>query len=710
MVSLANAARHYARMGWKIIPVQPKGKVPLVKGGVHAATDDLFTVSRWWSQWPNANIGLHCGASRLVALDFDDPDEPLLKELADRAWAINRTASGVHLLFGMGQHNLKCSPGGLPPKVHVRGHGGYIIVPPSVHPSGHIYTWEKEPNFHTTPPEIPEHVVRYITDKKSRAARSVLETCLESVRAAPEGDRNNTLNACAYRLGKLVAAAHLHEPSVRHALRSAALEAGLDEHEIDPTISSGLRAGKRDAAPSEGTAHGAGAPKYPLTDMGNAARLVDKHGDNVRYCHPWKSWLIWDGRRWQKDENGGIMRLCKDVALDLAEEAAINPQNKTLVNWSIRSQNITRLQAMHTVAASDERVVVSPTQLDADHYALNTLSGTVDLRTGRIRPHNKTDLITKLAPFDVADAADAVQWWDFLDRIFDGDLELIAFVQRAVGYAITGDTSEQCLFILYGTGANGKTTFLNVLRTVLGDYASHAPTEMFLKRSSDRIPNDLARLRGSRFVTTAEMPFGARLDETFIKQITGGDTLMARFMHREWFEFRATFKVFSATNHLPAASGGDRALWRRILVIPFTVTIPPDERDPHLEAKLLSEAPAIIGWLIEGCLAWQETGLRPPQRVLDTVQQYRESVDVIGQFLSTCFDEDVTSTVPASTVYKAYQAWCVTNGETPYSARWLGIRLSERGLHRRRTSEGVVYTGIRLKASWERLAAYSAPS
>jgi len=276
-----------------------------------------------------------------------------------------------------------------------------------------------------------------------------------------------------------------------------------------------------------------------------------------------------------------------------------------------------------------------------------------------------------------------------------GNLDMIEFLQRAVGYSLTGETSEQCFFLLYGTGANGKTTFLEVMRTILGDYAMHSPAETFMvKQNGAGIPNDLARLRGARYVTVVESDDGQRIAEPLVKMVTGGDTITARFLHREFFEFKATFKVWLATNHKPVIRGTDYAIWRRVRMIPFTVTIPEGERDKKLPEKLLSESTAILGWAIEGALLWQKRGLAEPDMVKAATENYREEMDPLADWLA---ERCVTGPeLQGLGLYSDYEVWAKENGRRPMDGRAFARRLEELGFKRDRRGGRTSFIGLGL--------------
>ncbi len=418
-----------------------------------------------------------------------------------------------------------------------------------------------------------------------------------------------------------------------------------------------------------------------FTDAWNAKRLVARHGGELRYCHPWRRWLVWDGKCWKKDDVGEVYRRAKDTVRAIYAEAAgaaVDAEAKRLSAWASRSLAKPRLDAMIALAESEEGIPVLPDQLDADPWLLNCENGTIDLRTGKLRPHDPADLITKLAGACYDPGAKAPTWLAFLDRIMAGSECMIQFLQRAVGYSLTGDTSERAMFVMWGSGANGKTTFLEAIRALLGDYATRTPTETLLARRGS-IPNDIARLKGARLVTASESDEGRRLAEATIKDLTGGDIIAARHLYGEWFDFRPQCKLWLATNHRPVVRGVDKAIWDRIKLIPFVVTIPEPKQDKKLLSKLLAELPGILAWAVEGCLAWQREGLGVPDEVRNATGAYRAEMDVLGGFLTDCCVLTPEAEATSKALYEVYRGWCEANGERPIGKRAFGLRLAERG-------------------------------
>ncbi|MBI4470950.1 MAG: primase C-terminal domain-containing protein [Acidobacteria bacterium] len=419
-----------------------------------------------------------------------------------------------------------------------------------------------------------------------------------------------------------------------------------------------------------------------LTDVANAKRLVTAHGGDLRYVKPSDHWLAWGGRRWAKDETGEVERRAKDSARGIYNEAAAEPdadERKRLAKHAAGTETAARIRAMIELARSEPGIPALPEQFDRDPYLFNVLNGTVDLRTGELLDHRREDMLTKLAPVDYKENASAPIWLEFLLRIFNRNEQMIAFIRRAVGYSLTGVTTEQVLFILYGSGANGKTTLRETIHAALGDYALTTPSETLLKKRQSGIPNDIAALRGARFVTASETADGRRLDEARIKDLTGGDTISARFMHGEFFQFKPVCKVWLSTNHKPVIRGTDNAIWRRIRLIPFDVTIPEDEQDKSLPDKLKQEAPGILAWAVGGAEEWFNFGLGLPDEVTGATRSYRAEMDVHAAFIEECCVVKPELVTPAGELYAHYQRWCQASGEVPTAARSFGLTLSERG-------------------------------
>jgi putative DNA primase/helicase len=440
-----------------------------------------------------------------------------------------------------------------------------------------------------------------------------------------------------------------------------------------------------------------------LSDLGNAQRLIARHGNKLRYCHPWGRWLVYDGRRWQTDETREVVRCgidtVKALASDALELADDKRREKTVIH-ALKSEGDSRIRAMLSLARSLEGIPVLPNELDADPWALNLMNGTLDLRTLELRQHRPGDLITKLAPVEYDAAAAAPRWSAFLERTFAGDVELGRFVQRLVGYSLTGATGAQLLPICFGHGANGKSTFLETIRRIAGDYGHQAPSELLMHRDRSRggATPDLADLQGRRFVAAVETGDGRRLDEPLVKQLTGGDAINARRLYGQPFTFTPAHTIWLATNHRPEIRGSDLAIWRRVHLIPFGASIPSAEQDPHLLEKLLDESAGILAWALDGCRRWQKGGLGAPAAVTAATAEYRDAMDVLGAFIADCCVEQEQARTKAGDLYNRFGYWADANGEHDKpSQKAFGMRLRERGFSDSRGAKGVRYwNGISL--------------
>ena len=424
-----------------------------------------------------------------------------------------------------------------------------------------------------------------------------------------------------------------------------------------------------------------------LTDTGNAERLVRRHGEDIRYCYVWNKWLIWDGTRWQEDTRGEIERMAKETARAIYHEAANAPeeQHRQIAKWAIGSLNVQRLHAMIELAKSEVSVAVDA--LDSDPWLLNVQNGTIDLRTGGIRPPRRADFITKISAVEYHSNALCPQWLAFVNWAMCDDAELIAYLQKALGYGMTGDISEHAFFVAYGQGGNGKTTLFGTIQQILGDYADSLRSDsLMVKRSESSIPNDIAALKGQRFIVSSEGEEGQRLAESLVKSITGGDLVKARFLRAEFFTFKPTHKIFFFTNKKPVIRGTDEGIWRRIHLIPFDAKF--TKKDKQLPEKLLTEDSGILNWLIAGCLAWHNDGLEKPDRVESATEGYRSEMDVLKAFLADCCYTDMNVKSSAKEIYNAYTDWCNDNGEHRKNQRNFGLALKEKGFTHGRYSSG----------------------
>lgn len=444
----------------------------------------------------------------------------------------------------------------------------------------------------------------------------------------------------------------------------------------------------------------------PQTDLGNSERVTDKFGGDLRYCGPFGSYLVWDGKHWRPDQTGAAVTLAKRVVRDIYLEAAkaeTADERSDLAGWARKSEAAARIEAMLRLAQSS--VPIETDDLDRDPWLLNVANGTVDLRTGELRPHRREDFITKLIDVEYRPDAPCGRWARFLEEI-QPEGATRQFLQRGAGYSATGAARERVLLILHGGGRNGKSVFLQELRTTLGPYAVRMPSETFLaKRQDGAIPNDIAQLRGARLAFGSETGEGRRLAEAKIKELTGDESISARFMRGEWFDFRPTFTPWLATNHRPVIKGSDAAIWDRIRLVPFNVRFRlPDEPDDGslvadltLSEKLDAERAGILAWIIRGAIDWYQNGLGTTDKVRSATAGYRTEMDDLADFLADRCVAESQSFVGSRTLYEVFKAWSEGSGERPLSEKMFSTRIEERGFSKKRTKAGVQFSGVRIR-------------
>jgi putative DNA primase/helicase len=450
----------------------------------------------------------------------------------------------------------------------------------------------------------------------------------------------------------------------------------------------------------------AGTVEILDTDIANAKRLASRHGRDLKFT-PERGWLVWDGRRWAVDDRSiEVQARAKETAVSIFDEIKDAADRDARMQHAKRSQSKSAVESMIWLTRSEPGIPARLTDFDADPWLLNVANGTLDLRTGELREHQRQDLISNLIQITFDPKAECDLWDAFLRRVLDGSDELYDYLRRFVGYLLVGDTSDQSLHFLYGLGANGKSVFCEVLMRLLGDYAMAVSPDLIMLKRHGGIPNDVARLRGVRAALMNETTQGAKFDEAKLKDLTGGDTLTARFLHQEFFDFRPSHRIIIRGNHKPAIAGTDEGIWRRLRLVPFTVSIPADEQDHGLLRKLEAELPGILNWAIQGCLEWQRDGLKPPAIIADAVRAYREESDTLGRFVSECCEVRSLGQVKSSALFKRYQDFAQAAGERWIPSKDFPAEMERRGFTWKRTKTGGLFSGLELVdtggPSWER--------
>lgn len=440
---------------------------------------------------------------------------------------------------------------------------------------------------------------------------------------------------------------------------------------------------------------------YSFDDTGNAERMFDHFGEVLKYSYVDKRWLYYRNGKWTYDNVGEIYRVA-DAALEIMkEESTLWEEHEGGLYYDDYKKHLKKTRSNNAKKAMvkelEHRVPILPKNMDTDKMSVNCKNGIIDLRTGNLKPHDINKFMTNMLNVQLPVTPKTPKlWMNFLKDIFDSDRELIRYIQKAAGYSLSGSTSEQCVFFLYGTGRNGKSTFLEIIRYILGDYATNIQPETIMVRSSQNSANsDIARLKGARFVTSVEPNEGMRINEGLLKQLTGDDVVTARKLYGDEFEFKPEFKLWMATNHKPIIRGTDTGIWRRIHIIPFTVSIPVEKVDRNLKYKLKAELPDILAWAVEGCRLWQSEGLRMPKAILDAVKEYRHEMDVISAFTDACCV--IGGTAKASQLYAVYAEWAGENNEYCMSSTKFGAEMAKR-FERAKKRDGLYYSGITLSS------------
>lgn len=443
-------------------------------------------------------------------------------------------------------------------------------------------------------------------------------------------------------------------------------------------------------------------PNRSWDDTGNADRLMDRYGDMIKYSFTDQKWYIYNGTFWQSDDRGLIRELADSVVEDMKNEEIHYPENfdseereKLDKKWQAfvsKSRNHSSKDNM--IKEAEHRVPVSHGEFDIDPMLLNTQSGYVNLSSGLMDEHDAKKMFSQQANIDYSDKMDCPTWIDFLNQTFGNDQSMIDYIQKAIGYSATGSTAEQVMFILYGSGRNGKSVFMNTLAYILGSYAKTMSANSIMVRQNGGASSDIARLEGSRLVISSEVNEGMRLDESLVKSLTGGDKITARFLYGNDFEFTPQFKIWLATNHVPTIRGTDDGIWRRLMLIPFEYQVSEEQVDKNLNSKLISESMGILNWIIDGAIKWQKEGLNPPDKVKIASQEYRDEMDVITMFVRDNCTVGEGLKAKGSELYMQYKKWATENNQYAMSNNKFGKEMEQK--FEKKKSGTMWYLGLRL--------------
>jgi putative DNA primase/helicase len=781
---LLQAALAYAARGWPVLPLhdvtrgacscgtpdceKAAGKHPRIATWRQDASADPAQIRRWWQDWPEANIGLVTGErSRLAVLDVDPRNggDMALEDLQQCYAALPETplvltgGQGFHHYFALGGPLAGFHPGD---GIELQADGQYVVAPPSLHASRTRYEWEASSGLEDFPlaplpdwlqalaedhasassagVDVPatlpavevqqltvSHRIKYVIqtgddpdDPDRYPSRSeALFAVIQAMIAAQYADATiaSVIMDKRYRISEKVWSqknprSPLYDAQTRHWVAG---EIGHARAKHSPPVT---------AAPSLVISAGADAHERPLpySDYTNALAFIRDHGADVRYCYRWNAWLVWTGTHWERDTSGEVMRRAKDTIKRLARQVEHlgESEAKALLSHIKASLSTAKLKALVENAQSEPGIPTQPDTWDADPWLLNCANGTLELKTGTLWPHHRSDYLSKCLAIEYQPTATCPTWDNFLWRIMGGSqgdddpdmsvgelenrrqadaraTELIAYLQRAAGYTLTGSTEEQCLFLCHGQTKTGKSTYLATIRALLGPYGTQADIQTFMHKDKPEVRNDLADLAGSRYVYAVESQEGKRLAEALVKQMTGGvDAIKARFLFEEYFEFKPQFKAYIGTNHKPIIKDSDDAIWERIRLVPFVIQIPKEDRDKTLEEKLLQELPGILTWAVRGCQAWRAShDLKEPAAVVDATHTYRTEMDNFGRFLEECCLVNAAVRVKTGDLYAAYKKWCESIGEHALSLTAMGKRLDEQGFDKK-VSGGIWRLGLGL--------------
>lgn len=442
--------------------------------------------------------------------------------------------------------------------------------------------------------------------------------------------------------------------------------------------------------------------EFDCTDTGNGKRFSHYYKDNIRYSKNRKKWYFWDGKVWREDTTNEIRRLADDCIDKMKKQAfTIEDEDKReeLLKWAFKTASNKQKTNMIVETEHLTEIAIGMDYFDIQDDMINMENGIVNLRNGELIPHTSGYRMSKIGFCNYSTQEDLkpIRWLQFLDEITDNDKELQLFLQKSVGYSLTASIREQCLFFCYGNGCNGKSTFMDVINTILGTYSLNMQSEsIMVKKNSSAVNTDIARLKGARFVTVAEPEEGMKLNESLVKQLTGGDTITARFLFGEEFEFKPQFKMWISTNHKPVIRGTDDGIWRRIVLIPFTVKIPTEKIDRGLSHKLRKELPLIAKWAVDGCILWQQEGLKRPECINQAINEYRQDMDVLSKFINDCVENNENEKIKANELYEIYQNWANDNNEYLHTNTRFGKEFLLRFPEKVRLGDGQYYKNCAL--------------
>lgn len=697
------------KIGWPVFPVyeiergrcacskgagcSAAGKHPRTMNGVKDATADLERVTAWAERWPMTNWA----ASPVGGLVVDvDPRNGGFDSIGQ--WG-DLPATTTVLTGGAGKHLYFTLPEGIEVSnrnpwldgVDIKTKGGYVVLPGSNHISGATYQWGDQRD----PVVAPEALIASILEGGHRQPGSGLPSTSDLLDGVGLGQRDDMIFRACCRWWRQYT--H-HEDGGIEKVTALALEMGakcnppFSKDEVIAKVQSAARYALDD-------------PKFRHTDDGNALLFVEQHARSIKFTSDSRAWFAWDGQRWMPDADLLALSKARDTArslVDYALELETDDQKRAAaLGHAKASLSAGRINAVPSLAKSDARLHVRTNAFDTRHDLLNTLTGTVNLRTGELRPHDSQEFHSKLTAVGY-DPQAVSEWWDqWVWWAMCGRADLVDFLQRSVGYAITGETSEQAVWLHNGEGANGKSTLMKILGGVLAEYAHSADPELLTGGHT----TGLADLHGKRFVALSEIKDGSRVDEQRLKMLSGEDDITARFLYKDFFTFRSTATIFWAMNHLPKIADDTYGMWRRIFVVPWDATVPRDQMVKGLADWVIkAHGAAVLRWAVDGAVKWYDSGLTVPDDVLLKTKEFKDREDGLGRFIEDMLIKDEEAWLPVSSLTSAYDMWCNAEGimgKEKLGSTTLKERVESRlGIKRKRKTvegtKGYGYEGYRV--------------
>lgn len=658
-----------ASYGFRLHPLMKQDKIPLLGSWQKRATTDEKTLRLWHGQYPDANYGIATGPeSGILVVDIDPKnggDQSWLMLMDENSvaptWTVETGSGGIHYYFEYPRgKEIRNSSNKVGHGIDIRGMNGQVVSAGSIHPNGVPYKWLVFPE-EVRLAKFPKWLLDIVANE-SIEEFTPLGGHLE------KGTRNNSIYHASLALARQKAPRDFTMASVKSWLKDQKQD--IDDAEVIKTVDSAYVAAE--AKPIEVS---------DRSDTMNAELLINTYGDSLMFI-PGMGWYHWNSKCWEPDFDDAIvsqlfiscMKLLQEESAQKIATAGSKQAMKdaaALAQWAVRSLSSSAIKAAIEIACTFSQVRFLPEDIDpiSTQWMLNCNNGTVNVLTGELKPHDKKDRISKLIKVDYDPEAKAPFWEQTFELIFDGHRDLIEYMQRALGYSITGCQDERCFFIAWGElGSNGKSTILETIQDILGTgYAQMSDLVVITSSTVDnRVSSSLAKLQGARFVAMNEAEENQKLSEALIKQLTGGDSIQACWKYKNPFEYKPQFKLWIRTNEKPVIRSQNNAIWDRVKLIPFDKSIPKDKKLPRSEVdeKFNQEVQGILNWLIQGAILWkQEGGLHDPSSITVAVQGYRTESNIVKIFADECLVEAPGKSTKMSEIYAAYSGWSKDSGE-----------------------------------------------